>query len=87
MDCRISDCTVIIKERSLISVSSDNFDEECRTKKYYGRVVRIIQEGEQARMKWEDDGSLSVERLYDLNPEKDNSKKKAFQLRIAPTTI
>ena len=67
-----------------MSVSPDHFDEESRTKKYYGRVIGIIQE-EQARVKWEDDGSLSVERLDDLHLKKDIPKKKKFQLRIAPT--
>ena len=50
MEFRITDCTVIIKEGSLVSdeelVSPEHFDEESRTEKYYGRVIRIIQEGE-----------------------------------------
>ena len=85
MNCRITDCTIIISEGTLVYVSSDHFDEESRIDKYYGRVVRIIQEGEQAHVKWEDDGLLSVEIRDDLNLEKDISRKKKFELRIAPT--
>ena len=44
MDCRTTDFTVIIREGSIVSVSSDHFDQESKTEKYYGRVVRIIQE-------------------------------------------
>ena len=36
MDCRVTDCTVIIREGSIVSVSPDHFDEESRTEKYYG---------------------------------------------------
>lgn len=35
-------------------------------------------------MKWEDDGSLSVKRLHDLNLEQDIPKKNKFQLRTVP---
>ena len=36
-------------------------------------------------MKWEDDGSLSIERIDDLHLEKDIPKKNKIRLRIAPT--
>lgn len=65
MDCRTTDFTVTIREGSIVSVSSDHFDQESKTEKYYGRVVRIIQEREQARVKLEDDESFSVERIDD----------------------
>lgn len=65
MDCRTTDFTVIIREGSIVSVSSDHFDQESKTEKYYGRVVRIIQEREQAHVKWEDDESFSVKRIDD----------------------
>ena len=45
MDCRVTDCTVIIREGILVYVSPNHFDKKSRTEKYYGRNVRIIQGG------------------------------------------
>ena len=52
MDCRITDCRVVVREGSIISVPPDHFGIAGRQDSYYGIVKKIIQNDEKARVAW-----------------------------------
>ena len=48
MDCRITDCRVVVWEGSIVSVPPDHFGTAGRQDHYYGLVKKIIQNEEKA---------------------------------------
>ena len=87
MDCRIYDPKIVIRDGSFVSVLPDHFGDDERTEKFYGIVVRLIQDGKQARVKWNEDGATSIENIDDLLLHNEiEKKKKKFQLRILQPT-
>ena len=87
MDCRIYDPTFIIRDGSIVSVGANHFGDKDRTEKYFAVVVRLVEGGKLARVKWNEDSTMSIENLDDLVPEKEVPKKKKFALRIQPSNI
>ena len=63
MDCRITDCRVVVREGSIISVPPDHFGIAGRQDRYYGIVKKIIQNDEKARVAWVEDNTTSIEDL------------------------
>ena len=51
-DCRIYDPTVIIRNRSVVSVLSDRSNNDDHDEPYYGIVVRLINERKFAQIEW-----------------------------------
>ena len=50
MDCRITDCKVVVRGGSLVSVPLNHFGLEERLDRYFGQVIRVVQD-ENARVK------------------------------------
>ena len=61
MDCRITDCRVVVREGSIVSVPPDHFDVAVRQDRYYGLVKKIIQNNEKAQKSWVEDNTISIE--------------------------
>ena len=99
MDCRITDCKVVLREDSIVSVPPHHFEEEGRTLRYFGIIKKMIQGDERARVLWCEDNTTSIEDVNILQLEtflpaqsaiakdtEDHEKKKKFVLRIQPST-
>ena len=52
MDCRIYDPTVIIRDGIIVSVGASHFGDKDQAEKYYGVVIRLVEAGKCARVKW-----------------------------------
>ena len=98
MDCRIIDCKVVVRDGSVVSVRKEHFGDDDRKDRYYGTVVKLIQDDKKARVKWVEDDSQSIEEVEILTLESslpeylkavqipDKSTKKKFSLRIIPSS-
>ena len=85
MDCRIIDSKVIIRDGSAVSVPPNHFDDTDQIERYYGIVLKLIQNDKQARVQWMDDKSKSIENIENLQLEKEIPQKpKKFVLHIKP---
>ena len=85
MDCRIIDNKVIIRDGCAVSVPPNHFDDTDQTERYYGIVLKLIQNDKQARVQWMDDKSKSIENMENVQLETEIPQKpKKFVLRIKP---
>ena len=50
MDCRITDNKVVLRDGSAVSVPPNHFDDTGQIERYYGVVLKLIQNGKQARV-------------------------------------
>ena len=50
MDCRIIDNKVEFRDGSVASVPPNHFDDTERIERYYGVVLKLIQNGKQAQL-------------------------------------
>ena len=87
MDCRIYDPKVVIRENSVVSVPPNHFGDNDRSSRFFGSVIRLVEDGNCARVKWNEDSTTSIEKVEDLALEKEipPADKQKFQLRILPT--
>ena len=81
MDCRIYEPTVIIRDGSVVSVGACHFGDKDWAEKYYGVAIRLVEAGKCARVKGNEDSTMSLENNDDLVLEKEVPKKKKFELR------
>ena len=81
MDCRIYEPTVIIRDGSVVSDDASLFGDKDWAEKYYRVVIRLVEAGKCARVKGNEDSTMSFENINDLVLEKEVSKKKKFELR------
>ena len=93
MDCRIVDSNIVVRDGSIVSVPPNHFGINKINIRYYGTVVMLVH-NDQARVKWYDDNSVSVETLETLKletaiplREETEKKKKKFEIRIKPTNV
>ena len=63
MDCRITDCTVALRDGSVVSVASNHFGDYHRRNHYYGIVLKLIQDDKKVCVKWYDDDAVSTEEV------------------------
>ena len=85
MDCRIIDKKVLLRDGSAISVPPNHFDDTKRIERYYGVVLKLIQNGKQAQVQWIEDNSKSIEDIEHLQLETEIPQKpKKFILCIKP---
>ena len=64
MDGRITDCTVALRDDSVVSVASNHFEDYHRWDHYYDIVLKIIQGDKKAHIKWSnDDDAVSIEKV------------------------
>ena len=61
MDCRITDCRVVVREGSIVSVPPDHFGVAVRQDRYYDLVKKIIKNDEKAQKSWVEDNTISIE--------------------------
>ena len=87
MDCRIYESTMITRDGSTVSVGASHFDNKDWAEKYYGIVIRLIEAGKCARVKWNEDSIMSIENIDDLVLEKEVPEKKKFDLQIQPPNL
>ena len=87
MDCRIYEPTVIIKDGSVVSVDASLFGGKDWAEKYYRVVIRLVEAGKCARVKGNEDSTMSIENIDDLVLEKEVSKKKKFEFWIQPPNL
>ena len=87
MDCRIYDPTVIIRDGIIVSVGASHFGDKDWAEKYYGVVIRLVEAGRSAWVKWNEDSAMSIENIDDLVLEKEVPKKKKFELWIQPPNL
>ena len=87
MDCRIYDPTVIIRDGIIVSVGASHFGDKDQAEKYYGVVIRLVEAGKCARVKWNEDSTMSIENIDYLVLEKEVPKKKTFELQIQPPNL
>ena len=52
MNCRITDCKVVLGEGSIVSVPPNNFTDNETYDSYYGVIQKMIQINEMAQAKW-----------------------------------
>ena len=60
MDCRITDCRVVVREGSIVSVPPDHFGIAGRQDRYYGLVKKIIQNDKKVQNSWVEDNTISI---------------------------
>ena len=60
MDCRITDCRVLVREGSTVSVPPDHFHIAGRQDRYYGLVKKIIQNDKKVQNSWVEDNTISI---------------------------
>ena len=78
MDCRIYEPTVIIRDDSVVSVDASLFGDKDRAEKYYRVVIRLVEAGKCARVKGNEDSTMSIENIDDLVLEKEVPKRKSL---------
>ena len=66
MDCRITDCKVVLREGSIASVPPNHFGDNERYDSYYGVIQKMIQNYEKARVKLCKDQTVSIEHVDGL---------------------
>ena len=82
MDCRIYDPAVITRDGSIASVDASHFGNKDWAEKYCGIVIRLVEAGKCARVKWNEDSTISIENTDDLVLKKEVPKKKKSELQI-----
>ena len=68
MDYRIVDSKIVVQDGIIVSLPPNHFGINKRNICYYGTAVRLVH-SDQARMKWYEDNSVSVETLEALKLE------------------
>ena len=63
INCRITDCTVVLRDGSVVSVASNHFGDYHRRDHYYGTVLKLIQGNKKACIKWYDDDAVPIEEV------------------------
>ena len=63
INCRITDCTVVLRVGSVVSVPSNHFGDYHRRDHYYGTVLKLIQGNKKACVKWYDDDAVPIEEV------------------------
>ena len=61
MDCRIIDNKAVLRDGSAVSVPPNHFDDAEWIERYYGVVLKLIQNGKQAWVQWIEDNAKSIE--------------------------
>ena len=75
VDCRIIDNKVVLRDGSIVSVPADYFEDPEQTECYFGKVLKMIGNGKQARVQWIQDNTKSIEDVDNLQLETIPSKK------------
>ena len=78
---------MIIRDGSIVSVGASHFGDKDQAEKYYGVVIRLVEAGKCARVKWNEDSTMSIENIDYLVLEKEVPKKKTFELQIQPPNL
>ena len=68
----------------IVPVGASHFGDKDQAEKYYGLLIRLVEAGKWARVKWNEDSTMSTENIDDLVLEKEVPKKKKFELWIQP---
>ena len=68
MDRGIVDSKIVVRDGSIVSAPPNHFGINKRNTCYYGTVVRLVH-SDQARVKWYEDNSVSVDTLEALKLE------------------
>ena len=86
MDCRIIDNKVVLRDGSIVSDPVDYFEDPDQTVWYFGKVLKMIDNGKQARVQWMQDNTKSIEDVDNLQLEAEFSPKtkSKFILHIKP---
>ena len=75
MDCRIIDKKVLLRDGSAVSVPPNHFDDTKWIERYYGAVLKLIQNGKQAQVQWIEDNTKSIEDIKNLQLETEIPQK------------
>ena len=67
MDCRIIDNKVVLRDGSIVSVPAYYFEDLEQTDCYFVKVLKMIDNGKQARVQWIQDNTKSIEDVDNLN--------------------
>ena len=85
MNYRIINNKVVLRDGSAVSVPPNHFDDTVQNGRYYGVVLRLIQNGKQAQVQWIEDNAKSIEDIEHLQLEAEIPQKlKKFILSIKP---
>ena len=75
----ITDCRVVVREGSIVSVPPDHFDFAGRQDRSSGLVKKIIQNDEKARVSWVEDNTISIKDLVLLQLETSMPHEKSLK--------
>ena len=75
MDCSIIDNKVVLRDGNAVSVSPNHFDDTEQIERYYGVVLKLIQNGKQAQVQWIEDNTKSTEDIEHLQLETEIPQK------------
>ena len=75
MDCRIIDNKIVLRDGSAVSVPPNHFDDKEWIERYYGVVLKLIQNGKQAWVQWIEDNAKSTEDTKHLQLETEIPQK------------
>ena len=85
MDCSIIDNKVVLRDGNAVSVSPNHFGDTEQIERYYGVVLKLVQNGKQAQVKWTEDNTKSTEDIEHLQLETEIPQNpKEFILCIKP---
>ena len=84
--CKIIDNQVVLRDGSIISVPQDYFGDPEQTDCYFGKVLKMIDNGKQVRVQWFQDNTKSIEDVDNLQLETEfpPKSKNKFILHIKP---
>ena len=69
MDWRIIDNRVVLRDGSVVLVPADYFEDPEQTDHYFGKVLKMIDNGKQARVQWIQHNNKSIDDVANLQPE------------------
>ena len=85
MDCSIIDNKAVLRDGNAVSVSPNHFGDTEQIERYYGVVLKLVQNGKQAQVKWTEDNTKSTEDIEHLQLETEIPQKpKKFILCSKP---
>ena len=86
MGCKIIDNQVVLRDGSIISVPQDYFGDPEQTDCYFGKVLKMIDNGKQVRVQWIQDNTKSIEDVDNLQLETEfpPTSKNKFIFSIKP---
>ena len=62
----------------VLCLGASHFGDKDRAEKYYGVVIKLVEAGKCARVKWNEDSTMSIENIDDLVLEKEVPKRKSL---------